>query len=199
MQTRTAPEELQNYLTDASNMQGGYASKLFIPESAAEVSEILRGANEIRTPVTVSGARTGTVGGAIPFGGYVVSLERLNRIKDIDRASGTAVVEPGVILGDFQKAAEAEGMFYPPDPTEWSCQIGGTVATNASGARSFKFGATRKYVNRLKVILSNGDALDLRRGASVAGSAGQIDLKTESGSEIALKLPTYRRPDVRKN
>src|SRR5256885_15448399 len=143
MQTKTQAEDLQNYLTDASNMRGGYAEKLFIPESIAEIRQIVREANESGTPVTISGARTGTVGGAVPFGGYVISMERMNKIKSIDREKRKAVVEPGVILRDFQKAVDAEGLFYPPDPTEWSCQIGGTVATNASGARRFKYGATR--------------------------------------------------------
>src|SRR5215204_2489921 len=99
MQTKTAPEEIQSYLTDASNMAGGYAEKLFIPENVEEIGHILRDANERKIPVTFSGARTGTVGGAVPFGGYVISLERLNKIKSIDRATMTAVVEPGVILG----------------------------------------------------------------------------------------------------
>ena len=75
MQVKTQLEDIQNYLTDASNMQGGHADKFFIPESTEEIAEILRGANEIKMPVTISGARTGTVGGAIPFGGYVISLE----------------------------------------------------------------------------------------------------------------------------
>src|SRR5689334_10323250 len=182
MQTKTQPEDLQNYLTDASNMQGGFASKLFIPESVGEISEILREANAAGIPVTVSGARTGTVGGAVPFGGYVISMERLNRIKSIDRESRTAVVEPGVILRDFQKAVEAEGLFYPPDPTEWSCQIGGTVATNASGSRSFKYGATRRYVRRLKVVLADGEVLDITRGS-------KLQLVTESDRIIEYKLP----------
>src|SRR5262245_39467604 len=104
MQVKTQLDDLQNYLTDASNMQGGFAEKLFIPESAAEISEILKDANTNSTPVTISAARTGTVGGAIPFGGYVISLERLNKIKSIDRETRTAVVEPGVILADLTKA-----------------------------------------------------------------------------------------------
>src|SRR4051812_42741796 len=106
MQTKTSLDEIQNYLTDASNMAGGHAEKLFLPESADEIAQILRDANEQKIPVTISGARTGTVGGAVPFGGYVISLERLNKIKAIDRETMTAVVEPGVILGDFQKAVE---------------------------------------------------------------------------------------------
>jgi D-lactate dehydrogenase (cytochrome) len=192
MQTKTQPDDLQDYLTDASNMQGGHAEKLFIPESADEIADILREANAKAIPVTVSGARTGTVGGAVPFGGYVISMERMNEIKSIDKNTMRAVVEPGVILRDFQKAAEAEGLFYPPDPTEWSCQIGGTVATNASGSRSFKYGATRRYVERLKIVLADGDVLNVVRG-------GASELVTESGKTIETKLPTYTRPSVRKN
>ena len=199
MQVKTQLDDLQNYLTDASNMQGGYASKLFIPESASEISTILREANETKTSVTVSGARTGTVGGAIPFGGIVISLEKLNKIKSIHKQARSAVIEPGLILADFQKAVEAEGLFYPPDPTEWSCQIGGTVATNASGARSFKYGATREYVTRLEIALADGDTLTLRRGEHFADEDGSIVLTTNGGKTITAKGPTYERPDVRKN
>ncbi len=196
MQVKTQIDDLQNYLTDASNMQGGYAAKLFIPESADEIAQILKEANENKTPVTISGARTGTVGGAIPFGGHVVSLEKLNRIE-IDKEYMTATVGSGVILADLQKAADVEGLFYPPDPTEWSCQIGGTVATNASGARSFKYGSTRDYVRRLQVILSDGDVLNIRRGEALSPIA--IWLTKESLSTISIVVPTYERPEVRKN
>ena len=199
MQVKTQLDELQNYLIDASNMQGGHAEKLFIPESADDVGAILRDANERKIPVTISGARTGTVGGAIPFGGYVVSLEKLNKIKSIDKAAMTAIVEPAVVLADFQKAVEAEGLFYPPDPTEWSCQIGGTVATNASGARSFKYGATRNFVTGLKVVLASGETVILKRGEIVSAGGNALELKTDNGNRIAVKLPTYERPDVRKN
>ena len=74
MQTKSQLEDLQNYLVDASNMQGGHAEKLYIPETTEEVAKIVAEANASRTPVTISGARTGTVGGAIPFGGIVISL-----------------------------------------------------------------------------------------------------------------------------
>jgi len=199
MQVKTQLEDLQNYLTDASNMPGGHAEKLFVPETEDEIAEILREANERRIPVTISGARTGTVGGAVPFGGYVISLERLNRIKSIEKTSMRAVVEPGVILADFQKAVDAKGLFYPPDPTEWSCQIGGTVATNASGARSFKYGATRGFVQGLKVVLPDGELIKLTRGTGVTSDGEIIELEAEEGRTIAAKIPTFRRPSVRKN
>lgn len=198
MQVKTQMEDLQNYLTDASNMRGGHAEKLFIPESADEIAQVIRGANEGKTPVSISGARTGTVGGAIPFGGYVISLEKLNKIN-IDKDQRTATVGAGVILADLQRAVDAEGLFYPPDPTEWSCQIGGTVATNASGARSFKYGATREYVQRLKIVLAGGEILELRRGDVRAGNDGSIVLALKNGGEITARIPTYERPNVRKN
>lgn len=198
MQTKTQLEDIQNYLTDASNMQGGHAAKLFIPESEAEISQILSDANESSTPVTISGARTGTVGGAIPFGGIVISLEKLNKIA-INKDERTATIGGGVMLGDLQKAVDGVGLFYPPDPTEWSCQIGGTVATNASGARSFKYGATREFVQRLKVILADGEIAEIRRGDTVAADDGSITTVTSSGHEIKTRPLTYERPNVRKN
>ena len=198
MQVKTQLDELQNYLTDASNLQGGHAEKLFIPETSNEIAEILKEANSKKIPVTISGARTGTVGGAIPFGGFVISLERFNKIKEINKEELFAVVQSGVALIDLQKAVEAENLFYPPDPTEWSCQIGGTVATNASGARSFKYGATRAFVERLEIVLANGEILNLKRG-EIFSENGSIELKTEQGSLIKAKLPTYQQPNVRKN
>lgn len=199
MQVKTQLEELQNYLTDASFLPGAWADRLFIPESADEIAGILTEANEKCIPVTISGARTGTVGGAIPFGGHVVSMERLNQIKSVDKEAMTATVEAGVILGDLQKAVEAEGLFYPPNPTEWSCQLGGNIATNASGSRSFRYGDTRRYVRALKIVLATGELLDLRRGGHLADRDGNITLKTQSGRAIDLHAPTYTRPSVSKN
>lgn len=199
MQVKTQLDDIQNYLADASNMPGGHAEKLFVPETEGEIAEILREANDKRIPVTISGARTGTVGGAVPFGGYVISLEKLNKIKWIDKKSMRALVEPGVLLADFQKAVDAEGLFYPPDPTEWSCQIGGTVATNASGARSFKYGATRQYVERLRVALADGDVLEFRRGENRASENGIVLLRVPDDNMIGIRIPSYQRPNVTKN
>src|SRR5436190_19044329 len=198
MQVKTQPEDLQSYLTDASNILGGTADKLFIPETEEAVAQILCDANENKIPVTISGARTGTGGGAIPFGGHVISLERLNKIKSIDKGARTTGVEPGAILADTQQGVEAEGLFYPPDPTEWSCQIGGTVATNASGARSFKYGATRNYVNALKVVLADGSFVELSRGQAISVNGEPIKLRT-TRRHFEIKITTYTRPKVRKN
>ncbi|MBK7705268.1 MAG: FAD-binding oxidoreductase [Acidobacteria bacterium] len=198
MQVKTAEDGIEDYLIDASNMPGGHAERVFVPDTADEIAETLREANEKGIGVTVSGARTGTVGGAVPFGGWVISMERLNKIVEINKKDGFAIVQSAVVLSDLQRAVEAEGLFYPPDPTEWSCQIGGTIATNASGARSFKYGATRSFVRRLEIVLPDGETLTLRRG-EVFSRDGFVELETNGGRAIRAKLPTYEQPDVRKN
>ena len=197
MQIKSNPEDVQIFLTDASFIREGHAERVVLPESIEEVSEVLTNANRDRIPVTVSGAGTGTVGGRVAFGGIVLATDKLNRIKSIvhHQAGGVAVVEPAVILSDLQHAVEQEGLLYPPDPTERGCYVGGTVATNASGARTFKYGPTRNYISRLKVVLASGEVLDLRRGAVHADASGILRL----GQSIELKLPEYRRPATRKN
>ena len=190
MQVKSNPDELQSFLSDASFMRGGHAERVVLPESIEEVSEILAAANRDRSPVTVSGAGTGTVGGRVPFGGIVLATDRLNHIKSIvadEDGGGRAVAEAGVILADFQRAVDQKGLLYPPDPTERGAFLGGTVATNASGARTFKYGPTRNYVERLKLVLANGEIFDLRRGGITLSEFHKIP------------LPTYRRPATRKN
>lgn len=187
MHVKSNPDELQSFLSDASFMRGGHADRVVLPESVEEVSEILAAANRDGTPVTISGAGTGTVGGRVPFGGIVLATDRLNQIKSIEGDSsrgGRGVAQAGVILADFQRAVDQKGLLYPPDPTERGAFLGGTVATNASGARTFKYGPTRNYIERLKVVLASGEVLDLRRG--------ERDF-------FNIPLPTYRRPATRKN
>lgn len=197
MQTKSSSEDVQLYLTDASFIREGHAECVIFPENIDEISEVLASANRDRIPVTISGAGTGTVGGRVAFGGIVLATEKLNRIKSIvhQDAGGFAVVEAAVILSDLQRAVDQEGLLYPPDPTERGCYLGGTVATNASGARTFKYGPTRNYISRLKVVLASGEVLDLRRGAVHADAHGILRL----GHSIELKLPTYRRAATRKN
>jgi len=197
MQVKINPDDVQLYLSDASFIREGHAERVVFPESIEEISEVLASANRDRIPVTVSGAGTGTVGGRVAFGGIVLATEKLNRIKSIvhQQVGGFAVVEPAVILSDLQRAVDQEGLLYPPDPTERGCYIGGTVATNASGARTFKYGPTRNYISRLKVVLASGEVLDLRRGAVHADAHGILPL----GNSIKLKLPDYRRAATRKN
>ena len=190
MHVKSNPDEIQSFLTDASFIRDGHADRVFLPETIEEVAEVLAAANRERTPVTVSGAGTGTVGGRVPFGGIVLATDRLNKIKSVE--NGRAVAEAGVILADFQRAVDLKGMLYPPDPTERGCFLGGTVATNASGARTFKYGPTRNYIEGLKVVLASGEVLALRR------QEGDF-LKDLSVHVSKIPLPTYRPPATRKN
>lgn len=182
MQVKSNPDEIQSFLSDASFIRDGHADRVVLPETIEEVAEVLAAANRDRTPVTISGAGTGTVGGRVPFGGIVLATDRLNNIKSIE--NDRAVAEAGVILADFHKAVDQKGLLYPPDPTERGCFLGGTVATNASGARTFKYGPTRNYIEGLKVVLASGEVLDLRRG---------------EGNFLKFPIPSYRRPATRKN
>lgn len=198
---KTISDEIQAFLSDSSNLEGGYAARVALPESADEVAEILRAASAERTPVTISGAGTGIVGGRVPFGGVVLATDRLNRIKEIsrDESCGRAVAEAGVMLSDFQRSVEAEGLLYPPDPTERSCYLGGSVATNASGARTFKYGPTRNYISRLKVALATGDLLNISRGEIHADTSGHLIIPLSNGRKIEARLPSYRMPQTRKH
>lgn len=202
MLTKSQPDEIQDFLSDASYLRGGTAERVVFPETAAEVAEILAEATRTKTPVTVSGAGTGTVAGRVPFGGIVIATDKLNRIKEIvrdDQGGGRAIAEAGVILSDLQRAVDARGLMYPPDPTERGCFLGGNVATNASGSRTFKYGPTRNYVERLKIALATGEVIDLRRGELHADADGRIKIPLPSGATIAAQLPTYGMPEVRKH
>jgi len=165
--------------------------------SAQQVSEIFRLAQAARVPVTPRGAGYGLSGGAVPVqGGIVLSLERMNRILEIDRENLMAVVEPGVITGDIHRAVEAEGLFYPPDPASLdSCTIGGNIAEGAGGPRAVKYGVTKDYVTGLEAVLPSGEII--RCGGKLVkdvtgynltqlliGSEGTLAVVTE----ITLKL-----------
>lgn len=186
-------DEILGFLKDASNMPGGSAERVYFPESQEEMAGAVEECRRLGLNITVSGAGTGLAGGRVPYGGAVISTARMNRIIRIDPDARRAVVEPGVILGEFQAEVERHGLFYPPDPTERSCFVGGTVATNSSGARTFKYGPTRNFVEALRVLLPDGDWLRLRRGESRA-SGRELSLLTEGGREIRLELPGYTMP-----
>src|SRR5271154_4344796 len=129
-----------------------------LPRSAKSVSTILRFANQNKIPVTARGGGYGYVGGCIPIrGGIVLSLERMNRILEINAQDFVAVVQPAVVTEQFQNAVEKLNLFYPPDPASRAHNfIGGNIATNAGGPRCLKYGVPRDYVLGLEVVLSDG-------------------------------------------
>lgn len=190
------PAEIQSFLTDASNLKGE-CSAVYFPESKEDVIQILKEANQNSTKVTVSGNGTGLAGGRVPQGGIVISLEKLNKVLEINTDKEYAIVESGVLLSDFLMEVESKGYFYPPDPTEKNCFIGGTIATNASGAKTFKYGATRNFVQELEIILSSGEELHLERNKNLADNF-QLSLQTQDSSTIKVNLPDYELP-VTKN
>lgn len=188
-------DEIQNYLLDASNYTG-YCEAVYFPESESEVIDILKKCSEGKKRVTVSGNGTGLTGARVPEGGIVLSLEKMNRIKEINEKEYYAVVEPSVLLKDFQEVVESKKLFYPPDPTERNCFLGATIATNSSGARTFKYGPTRDYVLGLKVILPDGELLKISRGQFIADGYDAL-LTTESGKVISFQLPIYTMPKTK--
>ena len=128
------------------------------PSNAKEVAAVLGYANKLSIPVTTRGAGYGYVGGCVPVrGGVLMSMHRMNRIKEINDSDFVAVVEPAVITGVLQEAVQKKGLFYPPDPASLKdCSIGGNIATNAGGPRCLKYGVTRPYILGLQVALADG-------------------------------------------
>ena len=151
------------YLEDASGYKG-HAEALFVPANEAELQAILREANEKRMPVTIAGAGTGLTGARVAQGGWVVSIERF---RDIRIEARRAVVGAGVLLKDLQAAAAPARQFYAPDPTESAASLGGTIACNASGSRSFRCGDTRRHVLGLRVVTMDGVARSYQRGDAI--------------------------------
>ncbi len=192
---KTEQDEIQNYLIDASNTKG-FCEAVYIPENVSEMGGIIKEANEKKHSVTISGNGTGLTGARVPKGGIVISTEKLNKIIEINFEENFALVEPGVLLSELQDTVKSKGLLYAPDPTERNCFIGGTVATNASGARTFKYGPTRNYVDELEIILPDGDFLYLKRGENFADDLS-LSLKTSSGKNIKLTLPDYEMPKVK--
>jgi len=195
MLTKTDPSVIRSYLEDSSNLQGGYAEGVSLPENEKEVAEILKECSAKKTPLTISAGETGTTGGCIPFGGWVLGTEKLNKVLTLDKEKQLAVIQPAVTLEEFQKQLKLQGLLYPPDPTETTAWLGGTVATNASGSRSFRYGATRDWINRLRIVLPTGKILDISRGQYIAKEDQILNSKLETLNKF--KIPNYKIPKVK--
>lgn len=183
-----------DYLHDESRMSGS-ADLICLPESEADVIHLLQ--EQPHQQVTISGARTGLTGGSVPQGGVVLSTERLAQLS-LNPEARSLTAGPGVRLRRIQEELSGKGLFFAPDPTEPTCSIGGMIACNASGARTYRYGATRCHVNRLRIVLSDGDVLDLSRGEAFA-EKGRFSLQTESGARIEGALPSVPLPTSSKH
>jgi glycolate oxidase len=188
--TRTDADALLAYGTDALK-RGRPADLVLLPADTAQVAAIVRICAEHRLNIVPRGAGTGYTGGAVPTrGGVVISLERMNRILEIDKGNLVAVVEPCVITGDLQDAVEQVGLFYPPDPASLRiCTIGGNVAECAGGPQAFKYGTTKRYVLGLEAVLPTGEIVRTG-GKSVKNVVGYDLTGLLVGSEGTLAITT---------
>ncbi len=213
-------ESYSDYLSDESRYGPADAERLVLAADELQVAETLDDARERDGEVTVSAGRTGIVGGAVPPRGTLLSLERMDRILGVSRSddgrfvvraqpgisvarlrerleSGDLGLDPAALDAESRDALEAmtsdeRGFFYPPDPTEDTAHLGATVATNASGARSFRYGATRRHVAGLRVVLPCGEVVDVDRGVCRA-SGRRFEVRTTGGS-VTFDVPSYRMP-----
>ncbi len=154
-------EESEPYAQDHTEDLRYFPEVVLRPSTAEEVAEIVKLCNIYHIPVTPRGAGTGLSGGALPvFGGVVLSMERFNRIIEIDERNFQVTVEPGVVNELLQHAVREKGLFYPPDPaSKGSCFLGGNIAHASGGPRALKYGTTRDYVLNLEVVLPTGDVI----------------------------------------
>ncbi len=206
-----------DYLRDESR-RTGRAELISFAVSEEDIRQVLHS----RHSITTQGSRTGITGGAVPDGGHILNLSRMTRITGMRIKPGRdevfLTVQPGLPLVELRNILQscefdtsgwspdslsalewlrcAPRYFFPPDPTETSASLGGMVACNASGACTFRYGATRAYIEALRVVLADGSILSLRRGRERA-EGRTFSLRTEGGRQIAGSLPDYIMPAMK--
>ncbi len=185
------PDVVGAVIEDAAHVPGGYAAGVGAPTSEADVAALIAASPAV-LPI---GAQSSLTGGATPRGEVVLSTSRLNRILAI--GSDTVRLEPGVPLVELDRALERAGRYYPPAPTFTGAFAGGTVATNAAGAATFKYGATRAWVQALTVVLADGAVIDIERGQTRAHPDGYFEI-LRRGRATRVPIPAYRLPPVPK-
>lgn len=185
------PEVLETYARDETIDLCALPACVVRARCAQDISTVLSICNEYGVAVTPRGAGTGVTGGAVAVaGGIVLSMEQMNRILEIDARNLIAVVEPGVITADIQKAALQQRLFYPPDPASLdTCSIGGNVAENAGGPRAVKYGITGHYVTGLEFVLADGSIIT-SGGKYVKNATGYNICGMLTGSEGTLAVIT---------
>ncbi len=184
-----------DFLRDESRLVGD-ARAVSFPRSEIAVRDAVLAVRATGGTITVQGARTGIAGGAVPEGGCIINLSRLKAIKLERLNDGILNVEAGALLSEVRSALEPSAWIFPPDPTETSASIGGMMATNASGAMSFHYGPTRKWVTAIHAVLADGSRVDLRRGVCKARGRDFV-VVTSEGREITGRLPSYLLPAVK--
>lgn len=186
------PDAIEPFLTDAAHVAGGRAAGVSFPGNTAEVAALVAAARR----VLAVGAQSSLTGGATPRGDLVISTRALTRLSDPD--GRTIHVGAGVPLAELQRVLAAAGLYYPPAPTYDGAFVGGTIATNAAGAATFKYGSVRRWVQRLTVVLADGSVLHLTRGDVAASPDGWFEVERASGQVARVPVPTYAMPAVAK-
>ena len=168
------PSALEGYARDVSGLRNP-PEAVARPESVEEAVALMRQAAADGISVTAAGAQTSTTGASVAARGWLLSLRPMARILDIDPERRVARVEPGVLIGDLQRACAPHGLFFAPDPTsEEESTVGGAIACNASGPRTLRYGATRAHVRALTVALADGSLFDARRPAVEKNTVGYL-------------------------
>jgi D-lactate dehydrogenase (cytochrome) len=191
---KTDISEFENYLSDASNYKG-FADSLYIPENQDELINLVKEFYQNNIKFTISAAGTGLTGGRVPLGGVIISLEKLNKILDFDKFNNSVKIQPCVTLSELEDFLDQFNLFYPPNPTERNSSIGGNIANNSSGARTFKYGFSRNFVKSIKLILPDGDQLFLDRSSKSINN--KFSLKTLSGKLLEFNYDTVKFPDIK--
>ncbi|MBI3401221.1 MAG: FAD-binding oxidoreductase [Acidobacteria bacterium] len=184
------PDVLAAFLEDAAHFAGGHAAGAVFPTTEADVARAVREAPTV-LPI---GAQSSLTGGATPMGDIVLSTRHLN---SLDIAGDSVRAGAGVTIAELDGALARAGKCYPPAPTFTGAFVGGTVATNAAGAATFKYGTTRDWIRALTIVLANGDALDVERGHVFASADGSFDIAL-SDRMARVAVPRYEMPHVAK-
>jgi D-lactate dehydrogenase (cytochrome) len=209
-------QQVPELLYDESRFTSGIPRKACFPSAPEEIRTVVREAHANRIPLAIIGGKTGITGACVPVDDCIaLCLSNMATIRGVRRLSDGSpmlLCDPGISLEAIARFCDAPDQwpaqisgkealrtspwFYPPDPTEMTAQLGGTVATNASGARSLRFGPTRLYIEEISVVLANGDTATIRRGANKEMNNG-FKLVTDQGNTIAVRKPAYRFPAIK--
>ena len=159
------PADIEPYLHDWLKILEGSCQMVVRPATTEQVAQVVRICHDARIPITPQGGNTGMVGGAVPFGGIILTTDRLNNIRELDADNATLIVEAGCLLADVQAAAANAGFLFPLTlASEGSCSIGGNIATNAGGNNTVRYGNTREQVLGLEVVMPDGRVWEGLRG-----------------------------------
>jgi D-lactate dehydrogenase (cytochrome) len=187
----TDPEVLAAFLSDAAHVPGGHGAGVVFPENESDTAAVV-GLAERVLPV---GAQSSLTGGATPRGEIVLSTRAMTATQI---AVSSVRVGAGVALSSLQQELARHHLYYPPVPTFEGAFCGGTIATNAAGAATFKYGSTRDWVTAITVVLANGEVLDLERGQVLASADHAVAIDASRGETIRVPLPHYEMPNVAK-